>query len=97
MKVLRAFFYVMAILTLCEVMELRLLYHQNSAAYFSSDWEESPLEEDESKEPEDSDDLSYPVPAYSIYVKISALASTPSLYFDLAEPLREIIPPPPQG
>ena len=97
MKVLRGLFYVMAILTFCEVMELRLLCQRDSVASFSSDLEEPPLEEDESRELEDGDDLFYPLPTYAIGIVSSTLATTPSLYFDLTEPLHEIILPPPQG
>ena len=97
MKVLRGLFYVMAILTFCEVMELRLLHQQDSVACFSSDLEEPPMEEDESRELEDGDDLFYPLPTYAISIVSSTLTITPSLYFDLREPLHEIILPPPQG
>ena len=96
MKVLRGLFYVMAILTFCEVMELGLLFQQDSVACFSSDLEEPPMEEDE-RELEDGDDLFYPLPTYAIGTTPSTLAVTPSLYFDLAEPLLDIVLPPPQG
>ena len=97
MKVLRAIFYVLTILTICEVVELRSLSQQNSFIVFSSDWEEPPMEEDESRELEDDDDFFYRLPTFAMSDIISAPAVTPSLYFVLAEPLHEIILPPPQA
>lgn len=95
MKTLRAIFYLVAILTLCEVMELRSLCQQNSVICF--DWMETPLEEDEAKEYDDEDEFFFQPQTSLSCRSVSTPAVPSSLHFDLSEPFQAIIVPPPQG
>ena len=99
MKVRRIVFYLIAILTLWQVLEVQFLFKDEAIICFSSDWPESssPIEEDESREAEDDDDLFCNSVGDRQGVWISTLLSLPSPLFQLPEPIQSIPVPPPQA
>lgn len=99
MKVRRFVFYLIAILTLCQVLEIQFLFKDRAIICYSSDLPESssPVEEDESREAEDEDDLFCNSVAHLTGVQISTPSSLPSPLFQLTEPIQSIPVPPPQA
>jgi hypothetical protein len=97
MKFVRLIFYIVSLLIIGEVTEIISLYKPEVSNYLSSDLEETPLEEDESKELEEDDDYLVDIVAPGLHGLQSVSIVTPSLIFELSEPLNEITVPPPQG
>jgi len=97
MKIVRLIFHILSVIVICEVTDIISFSQKDVAVSISSDWEENPLEEDESKELEEDDD--YFIESFTpVLFPIRTIASvTPSLFFEITEPLQEITVPPPQG
>ncbi len=97
MKIVRLIFYVVSVLVIGEVTEVFSLYKKSTPVCFYSDLGESPLEEDESRVYEEDDDYFIESLTLVLYPIQTISVVTPSLYFELTEPLHEITVPPPQG
>jgi hypothetical protein len=97
MKIVRLIFYILSVIVICEVTDIISLSQNDVSVCFSSDWEESPVEEDESRELEDDDEYFIESLTPVLYPIRSIPNITPSLFFELTEPLNEITVPPPQA
>jgi hypothetical protein len=97
MRLGRIAFYIITLITIGEVTNLSLQFRQGVMATFSADWMENPLEEDETLETEDEDDL---ICLSALQCPSIALQSIGAYYCgeaEIPEPLHSIIVPPPQA